>query len=80
VHPSGDLRERLTGESALLFRNDFDEAWARETRTDALEVVALIFLAVLSRFPAALPALIADANTFQVCPQLRAILRPVDLE
>jgi hypothetical protein len=74
VHPSGDLREKLVGESALHARDAFDEAWARETRAAAVEVFGLIWLAVLSRFPAAVPALIADPSIFQACPQLRKVL------
>jgi len=73
VHPSGELREKLIGESALLHRDAFDEAWARETHADAVEVFGLICLAVLSRFPAAVPALLADSNIFRMCPQLRTL-------
>jgi hypothetical protein len=74
VHPSGDLRERLAGESALLVRDAFGEAWARDTLADAAEVFGLIWLAVVSRFAAAVPALLADSNTFLACPQLREAL------
>src|SRR5215475_4556208 len=73
VHPSGDLCEKLVGESVLHLRAAFDEAWARETLTDAAEVFGLIFLAVLAQFPAA-PALLADAETFRMCPRRRAEL------
>jgi hypothetical protein len=52
----------------------FDEAWARETHRDAAEVFGLLWLAVPSRFPAAVPALLADSETFQTCPQVRAVL------
>jgi hypothetical protein len=74
VHPSGDLRLRLVDKSALLVRDAFDEGWARETLADAAEVFGLIWLAVLSRFPDAIPALLADPNTFRACPQVRAVL------
>jgi hypothetical protein len=74
VHPSGDLREKLIGASALHVRDAFDEAWARQTHADAVEVFGLIWLAILSRFPDAIPALLADPHTFQVCPQLRVAL------
>jgi hypothetical protein len=75
VHPSGDLREKLTGESALHLFDRFDEGWAQETRADSVEVFGLIFLAILSRFPAIVPALLADPHMFPLCPQLRAVLR-----
>jgi hypothetical protein len=74
VHPSGELRLMLVDESALLVRDAFDERWARETLADAAEVFALIWLAILSRFPAAVPALVADPHTFRSCRQLRAVL------
>jgi hypothetical protein len=74
VHPSGELREKLMGESILHARDAFDEAWARETLSDATEVFGLVWLAVLSRFPAAVPALLADPHTFKAIPQLRAVL------
>jgi hypothetical protein len=74
VHPSGDLREKLASESRLHVRDAFDPAWARQTLADAAEVFGLIWLAVLSRFPAAVPLLLADPHTFRVCPQLRAVL------
>jgi hypothetical protein len=75
VHPSGDLREKLAGDSTLLAVDAFDEAWARETHRDTAEVFAVIWLAIMSRFPGAAPALLADATTFHVCPQLRSVLR-----
>jgi hypothetical protein len=75
VHPSGDLREKLIGDSALHLLDAFDEQWAQEARADAVEVFGLIFLAILSRFPAVVPALVADPHMFPVCPQLRAVLR-----
>jgi len=74
VHPSGALREKSIGESALHVRDAFDETWARETHVDAVDVFGLIFLAVLARFPAAVPVLLADPNSFRGCPQLRAVL------
>jgi hypothetical protein len=37
--------------------------------------LALIFLAVLSRFPAVVPTLLADPHMFSVCPRLRAVVR-----
>jgi hypothetical protein len=74
VHPSGELREKLVGESTLHALDAFDEAWARETHADATEVFELIWRAVLSRFPAAVPALLADPETFRACPRLRAVL------
>ena len=46
----------------------------RETLADAAEVFGLVWLTVLSRFPAAAPALLADPHTFRACPQLRAVL------
>jgi len=78
VHPSGELREKLIGESALHHRDAFDEGWARETRADAVVVFELIFLAVLSQFPAVVPTLLEDPHMFPVCPRLRAALRAVD--
>jgi hypothetical protein len=77
VHPSGELREKLVGESALHARDAFDETWARETHADAVNVFGLLCLAVLSRFPAAVPALLADLNSFQACPQMRALLESI---
>jgi hypothetical protein len=77
VHPSGKLRERLVGESALHAQDAFDEVWARETRADATAVFGLIWLAVLFRSPAAVPALLADPHTFRACPQLRACLERI---
>jgi hypothetical protein len=77
VHPSGELRERLTDESALLARDAFDERWARETQADALEVFGLIQLAVVLRFPNARRALLADPHVFRTRPQLRAALEKV---
>jgi hypothetical protein len=74
VHPSGELREKSAGESALHHRDAFDEAWAHETHQAAAEVVGLLLLAVLARFPAAVPSLWADPHTFKACPQLRAAL------
>ncbi len=64
----------LTGESILHALDSFDEGWARQTLADAAEVFGLIWLAVLSRFPAAVPALFANADTFRACPQVRAVL------
>jgi hypothetical protein len=72
VHPSGDLRLMLVDESTLLVRDAFDEQWARETLADAAEVFGLICLAVVTRFPDALPALLANPHTFRACPELRA--------
>jgi hypothetical protein len=76
-HPSSDWRLSGVGESNrhLWFR--FDEELARELLADASEVFSLIWLAVLGCFPAAIPALLADANTFCGCPQLRAVLESV---
>jgi hypothetical protein len=74
VHPSGELREKLVGESVLHAVDAFNEGWARQTLADAEEVFGLIWLAVLSRFPRAVPALLADPNTFRACPQMRAVL------
>jgi hypothetical protein len=74
VHPSGDLRGKLVGDTGLIAVDAFDEAWARETLADAAEVFAVVWLAVLSRFPAAVPALLADPERFRACPQLRAAL------
>ena len=74
VHPSGELREMLAGESGLHALDAFDEGWARQTLADAAEVFGLIWLAVLSRFPRAGPALLAAPDTFRACPQLRAVL------
>jgi hypothetical protein len=76
VHPTGDLREKLIAnpEAPLHAIDAFDEAWARETHRDAVEVFGLLWLAVLSQFPAAVLALLADPHTFQACPQLRAVL------
>jgi hypothetical protein len=76
VHPSGEIRENLMGESGLHVRDAFDEGWARETLRDALEVFEILWLAVLARFPAAILALLADPHTFRVCPRLRAALGP----
>jgi hypothetical protein len=64
----------LAGESALQAVDAFDEGWARATLADAADVFGLIWLAVLSRFPLAVPALLANADTFRACPQLRAVL------
>jgi hypothetical protein len=77
VHPSGELREKLVGESTLHALDAFDEAWARETHADATEVFELIWLAVLSQFPAAVPALLADPDTFRACSRLRAVLEAI---
>jgi hypothetical protein len=74
VHPSGELREKLVGESVLHALDAFDEGWAQETLADAADVFGLIWLAVLSRFPRAVPALLADPHTFRACPQLRRVL------
>jgi hypothetical protein len=74
VHPSGELREKLAGESVLHALYGFDEEWARETLADAAEVFGLIWLATLSRFPRAVPVLLAEPDTFGACPQLRAVL------
>jgi hypothetical protein len=76
VHPSGYLRERLVSESDLLAIDAFDEPWARETHADAAEVFGVVWLAVLSRFPRAVSALLADPQTFRVCPRLRGALEP----
>src|SRR5262249_30293791 len=75
VHPPGELREKLVGESGLHARDAFDQGWARETLVDAAQVFGLIWLATLSRFPGAVPVLLADADTFHACPQLRAVLK-----
>jgi hypothetical protein len=80
VHPSGQVREMLMGESALHARDAFDEAWAQQTHADALEVFSLLWLAVLSRFPGAVPALLADPHTFRACPSLRAVLEATQAE
>jgi hypothetical protein len=80
VHPSGELREKLAGESALHARDAFDEGWAREALADAAEAFGLIWLAVLSLFPAGVPALLADRHTFQACSQLRAVLQSARVE
>ena len=74
VHPSGELREKLMTERGLMMIDAFDEGWARQTHAAAAEVFALVWLAVLSRFPAAVPALLADAERFRTCPQLGAAL------
>jgi hypothetical protein len=75
VHPSGELREKLVSESALLVHDAFDEEWAREALTYAAQVFALIWMAVLSRFPAAIPRVLSKQNAFQTCPQVREWLK-----
>ena len=65
---------RAEYKSSLHAIDNFDKTWARETLADAVEVFGIIYLAVLSQFPAAVPALLADPGTFRVCPQLRAEL------
>jgi hypothetical protein len=47
---------------------------ARQLLADASEVFSLIWLVVAMRFPDAVPALVADRNTFLGCPQVRAVL------
>jgi hypothetical protein len=74
VHPSGELREKLAAEPTLHVLDAFDQAWAEETHADAVEVFGLIYLAVLSRFPKAVPALLADPHCFKVLPTLRTVL------
>jgi hypothetical protein len=74
VHPSGDLRLMLVDASALLARDAFEEEWARETLAAAAGVFELIWLAVTSRFPDIIPALLADPHTLLACPRLRATL------
>jgi hypothetical protein len=77
VHPSADWRLSGVGESARHVWFHFDEGLARQLLADASEVFALIWLAVLQCFPAAVPALVADPETFRGCPQLRAVLESV---
>lgn len=74
VHPSSELRESLLGESALHVRDAFDEPWARRTQALAVDVFELIWLAVLNRFPAAVPPLLAEPFALQGCPNLRSLL------
>jgi hypothetical protein len=74
VHPTGELREMLTGDSCLHALDAFDEELARATLTDAAEVFGLIWLATLTRFPGVVPALLAEPTRFRACPQLRAVL------
>jgi hypothetical protein len=75
VHPSGALREKLVGDSALLMRDAFDKDWAQETLNDTAAVFTIIWLAILSRFPVAVPILLAKPCMFRACPQLRAVLQ-----
>ena len=74
VHPTGELCEKLIAnpDAPLHAIDAFDEAWARETCREAAEVFSLLWLAVLSRFPEAVPALLADPHSFEACPQIRA--------
>jgi len=65
VHPSGELREKLAAEPTLPALDAFDPTWAQETYEDAVEVFRLIFRAVLSRFPEAVPALLAAPHCFK---------------
>ncbi len=67
VHATGQLRERMSGESGLLVQDAFDPDWARDTHADAVEVFEVIWLAILSRFPLAVPALLADPCAFKAC-------------
>jgi hypothetical protein len=57
VHPSKEVLYRSIDESALLIRNAFDEAWAKETIQVATEVLDLVASAVVARFPNCIPLL-----------------------
>jgi hypothetical protein len=74
VHPSADWRLSGVNESARHIWFHFEEGLAGKLLTDASEVFALIWLAILFCFPAAATALAADTNTFRGCPQLRTVL------
>jgi hypothetical protein len=71
VHPSGQLREHLIGETALKLRDGFDEHLARQTLADAREVISLIWLAILYRFPRIVGSLRSDPHVFESFPQAR---------
>jgi hypothetical protein len=72
VHPSGVLRYELIEESSLLFRDAFDENLANKSLHYAKEVIELVWVAVLWRFPKAKGRLLADPNKFS--PRVRSML------
>jgi hypothetical protein len=74
VHPSNELRARLTNQSLLLVTDSFDADWAAEILSDAATVFDLIWLAVLHRFPDC-RGLLANETTFAHCPLSQAAVR-----
>ena len=78
VHPSGQLRELLIGETNLKVRDGFDEALAMSTLEDTRLVLDLIWVCIVDRFPKIVPSLKDDPHVFASFPRLRAMLDPAE--
>jgi hypothetical protein len=77
VHPSGEWRESGVEESARHVWPHFDEAQARELVADSRVVFAVVFAAMLRRFPKLAHALAVKPHTFEECPAARTFLPSV---
>jgi hypothetical protein len=73
VHPSMAVLENAVGDSALLVRDAFDREWALGTLKTAGVVFDLVWLAVLSRFPKCIEAVVR-AGVLADCPLASGVL------
>jgi len=64
VHPTKHLRYRMIDESALAIRDLFDKEWAEEAIGISCDVLDVIWLMTLNRFPKCVP-LLADPRLFK---------------
>jgi hypothetical protein len=74
VHPSAILRHELIEESSLIVRDAVDENFANKALHYATEVIELVWLTVLWRFPKAKDRLLADPNVLRNCSRVRSLL------
>lgn len=73
VHPTKHLRYRLIEESALAVRDSFDKEWAEEVIGFSCDVVDLIWLTTLKRFPMCVASL-TEPSLFKHAPRTSRLL------
>ena len=64
----------MIGDTPLKVRDGFDNGLAKATLADAKEVISLIWVCILSRFPTIIPSLKRDPHVFMAFPQARALI------
>ena len=74
AHPSGEWRANGLGDSARHAWHHFDRALAEQLVCDARVVFAVVFAAILARFPNVGAVLASKPLVFQECPAVRLLL------